>query len=444
METALPVGLEITLAPERLSEGSAEEKAAFGLLVIRTQQGSLTEGFDAFIDAYREGPLVSGYHVAEWIAWNWWRLRWEGRSASPDWSLAHKMTSIGEGYVWPNLTIFSDGVRTAIISAASQSDAKPFRYAGALPTVVPSGEFEAAIDAFIPKILARLESAAVADSNLARIWSDILLERADPNIAKRRRLEAFLGRDPDSVEDDAVERLLADGAKLGELAVSELAAEAAQRGPDAAVLGADGIVLLAETKGYSGSPRDSVKLDAHRKVAFDAGLPAWLIGVRAARALRDQERLGLDPISNRRLAQLAGVDAGALGEAAAAGAELSFALDTSPTDMKLVLRSKWDTGRRFDLGRLLGDRVMTSNGALHPATRASTYRQKAQRAFSAELLSPFEAVDGMLAGDYSAENQEEVAGHFQVSELTIATLLKNHGRIPRDDVDYDFDAPVAA
>lgn len=308
MGTALPVGLDITLDPERLNEGSAEEKAAFGLFVVRAEQRLLTEGFDTFIDASRKGPLVSGYHVAEWFAWNWWRLRWEGRSAAPDWNLAHKMNSIGEGYAWPNITIFSDGVRTALISSPSDPEAKPFRYLGALPTVVPSRDFEAAVDTFVPKILARLEGEAVHNSNLARIWADILAERGDPDVAKRRRLEAFLGRDPDSVEDDAVERLLADAKKLGEPALGELAAEAAQRGPDAVALSADGIVTIIEAKGFQGSPRDSVRLDADHKIVFAPDVPAWLFGVRAARALREQEKLGLDPINNTRLAKMAGVD----------------------------------------------------------------------------------------------------------------------------------------
>lgn len=437
------VGLEITLAPERMSEGSDEEKAGFGLFVMCAQQGSLTEGFDTFIDAYRDGPLVSGYHAAEWFAWNWWRLRWEGRSAAPDWALTHKMTSIGEGYVWPNLTIFSDGMRTALISSASQPDARPFRYVGALPTIVPSREFEAAVDAFVPKILARLASEGVRESNLARLWSDVLLERGEPDIAKRRRLEAFLGRDPDSVDDDAIERLLADSGRLGESALSELAAEAAQRGPDAAVIDADGLITIIEAKGFRGSPRDAARLDAEHKIETGADVPAWLVGVRAARALRDQEKLGVEPISNTRLARMAGVDPRALVEKAPADAKMSFALDNSPTDMGLVLRSKWETGRRFDLARLVGDRLLHTGGGLHPATRSGTYRQKAQRAFSAEFLSPFEAVDAMLAGDYSAENQDDVADHFDVSERTVDALLKNHGRIPRDQLNDDFEAAVA-
>lgn len=72
---------------------------------------------------------------------------------------------------------------------------------------------------------------------------------------------------------------------------------------------------------------------------------------------------------------------------------------------------------------------------MHPATRSNTYRQKAQRAFAAELLSPFQAVESLLDGDYSMESQLDVAQHFQVSDLTIRTLLVNHKRVDRNALD---------
>ena len=49
----------------------------------------------------------------------------------------------------------------------------------------------------------------------------------------------------------------------------------------------------------------------------------------------------------------------------------------------------------------------------------------------------------MLGDDYSVENQRGVAGHFQVSELTIRTLLVNHGRLEREDLDGEFEAAAA-
>lgn len=122
---------------------------------------------------------------------------------------------------------------------------------------------------------------------------------------------------------------------------------------------------------------------------------------------------------------------------------ISFVLDNNPREGSVVLRSRWVTGRRFDLARLIGDRLMASDGALHPATRAYTYRQKAQRAFAAELLASFKAVDDMLADNYSMERQQDVAEHFDVSPMTIDTLLKNHGRIERENSDFEFEAVAA-
>ena len=62
-----------------------------------------------------------------------------------------------------------------------------------------------------------------------------------------------------------------------------------------------------------------------------------------------------------------------------------------------------------------------------------------QRSFAAELLSPFESVENMLSGDYSMENRQDVADHFQVSEWTIRTLLVNHRRLQRQDLEEDFE-----
>jgi len=46
----------------------------------------------------------------------------------------------------------------------------------------------------------------------------------------------------------------------------------------------------------------------------------------------------------------------------------------------------------------------------------------------------------MLAGDYSMENQQEIAEHFDVSPMTIRTLLVNHRRIERDGLDFEIAA----
>ena len=117
---------------------------------------------------------------------------------------------------------------------------------------------------------------------------------------------------------------------------------------------------------------------------------------------------------------------------------ISFALRQAGEADRVLLRSRVPAGRRFELARLLGDRLLGDVAeSLHPATRSTTYRQKAQRAFAAELLSPFAQVWGMLDGDFSAESQQEVAEHFKVSELTIRTQLVNHRILDRDELESE-------
>ena len=76
--------LNISLTPMVLEVGSDEEKLAFGQLQITALGRLLTEGYDLGGKEieYRPGPYVSTYHLAEWLVWNWWRLRWEPRSAN--------------------------------------------------------------------------------------------------------------------------------------------------------------------------------------------------------------------------------------------------------------------------------------------------------------------------------------------------------------------------
>ena len=54
-----------------------------------------------------------------------------------------------------------------------------------------------------------------------------------------------------------------------------------------------------------------------------------------------------------------------------------------------------------------GDR--RKGGRLFPATELILSVKKLKQCFAAKLLSPFEFIDEMLEGDYSIENQLEVA-----------------------------------
>ena len=146
---------------------------------------------DSFQRELRHGPHVAGYSIAEWFAWNWWRHRWEGgcpreECAADQWELAHRMPSIGEGYVWPNVTVQSDGAYVLLTSEATRDPrASAFRYLGAPGLhVVRARDWEAAIDALVDSVVERLENARIRESDLHRVWQDVRRDRVD-----RRRLD---------------------------------------------------------------------------------------------------------------------------------------------------------------------------------------------------------------------------------------------------------------
>ena len=449
----MPGELTISLSSEALDSGSAEERATFGMFVITANGRALTEGADVDGHLLGRGPYVSGYPFAEWLAWNWWRLRWElGRPAAENavrrWDFAHRMSTIGEGYAWPNIAIFSDGRQSFLVSEQSQNpNAVMFRYIGASRREAVSAEsLETAIDGFVENILARLDGRELRCTNLHRLWNDVKAEREDRELARFRRLEAQLGYDPDEADEGAIRDRLNDAETLGEEALGEVAADEAAHG---GTMSAKDIENIATRSGFDANPNDAVVLSEPAGAPQPGEIEAWRIGQRLAQSIRNQENLDGLPLSDKRLAEFAGTRAGTISKKTVRSEGISFAFDRDGRRSRIALRSKWKTGRRFELARLIGDRVFGNQIAgcvepLYPATRTYSYRQKVQRAFAAELLSPFESVNDMLDGDYSEEMQNEVAEHFTVSPLTIRTQLVNHRRIGREDAPDVVDHGPAA
>lgn len=415
-----------------LEQGSPEERAGFAALGISAYGVCLTAGHDRLLQSIRQAPFLSAYHLAEWLAWNWWRLRWEPRKAGVEWELSHDMASIGNGYIWPNIQIASDGNTIALVAKPTpERENTPYRYINDVTSLISAAEFEGEVDLFIEAVIRRLESLQIVESNLADIWRSVLLERQDPERSRYRKLEALLGEDPDEMDEPVLRRWLADASLTGQAALEEIAASRVlgQELPDLRHL-----VEVARSKGAHANPADRATFEPGTDLRKGAS-PAWEVGVTSARLFRTQLGLGAKPLSNQLLAEIYGTGADLLNETKESlGMDLSLAL-VDANEARVLLRSKWQTGRRFELARLLADALLyPDTDPLSPATRSTTYRQKAQRAFAAELLCPISAVDEVLAGDYSMESQQDAAHHFNVSELTIRTQLANNDRISRSEL----------
>lgn len=425
-----------------LDGGFPEEQATFGAIGIRVDNVWLSVGRDKFTDTLTNMPLISGFYLAEWIAWNWWRLRWEPRrhSSSDEWGLAHEIASVGSGYIWPNVTIWSDGKRIRLAARPMPDDPSVmYHYVSDFDATIPSQEFERATDEFIKLTCDRMDSKNIRDSNLHALWRELQSDRNDPEIYRRRKLEALLGFGPQEAEPRVLDVLIDEATSLGESAIEELAA-ASMVSKQAGI--AKRLENLARNHGFRISKANQFRFSSRLNlVSPDADTPAWVIGTEAAKTMRKEASLDDRPISNGKLCELAAVPRTALSHDTPLNRmphhKMAFILDKDQMQ-RIVLRSKWETGRRFELTRLIGDQLVGQYGEqLCPATRTYTYRQQLQRAFAAELLSPFEAVEQALDGDYSDENQQLVAERFRVSPMVIRRQLVNNDRADQDGLEAD-------
>ena len=432
--------------------GDQEEAATLGLLIIKTPSRILTLGLNKHVKKRREGPLVSAYPVAEWFAWNWWRLTSEvgerpaNESAAREWDFSHRISTIGSGYDWPNISIYSDGCISYLDSTRSMPNSvRSFEYYDSSLAIVSTKALESAMSDFIDNTIKLLENKGIQDSNLQLLWKDLMSERSSPDDARFRAMEARLGLNPDDLDEDEICGILGNADSIGLDALNEVAADAARMGYSAGSFPSAEMFQNASAEfGFDVSLDSMVTLSEkpadHSNSVWKYGEEeAWRIGKQLAGMLRLQENLNEKNISNRQLAQCAGLKEAAISDISTHWEKMSFCFKNISSVSKLALRPKWVTGRRFELARLIGDRVAREfwklpEERLSPATGASSYRQRLQRAFAAEFLSPIEYIDEITEKDYTQENQRIAAKEFNVSEEVVSWQIWNHKRIRESSI----------
>ena len=421
------LGGEFSGSPEPV-----EDEATLSEIVIEAAGDTLTQVLDLETGRVRNGANLSAYRLAEWLTWNWWRLRWEPahqnirRDWSLEWRQAHEMAGIGRGWLWPDVTIISDGLRIELdVRPSSETRTERLRYMSDKRTVISAEAFEVGVDDLVARVLERLDRSLVPDSDLGIAWRELAAERNNAELTTYRMIEACRGFDVDQADPGQIEQIIADGAELGTSAISEIAADQFLTAKE-----------LHEAAAHSGFETDPGSGADPLDGSWDGlgNIPPWRVGADAAVSLRSREKLGDDQVSDVRLAELCGSDGRVLDELGTGG-PMAFSLHANCHGSRVVLRSKWRTGRRFELARLLADRLLVeTEGSLRPATRTSTYRQKMQRAFAAELLCPVASLVDFLNDDFSDEAREEAAGRFDVSPLAVTAVLVNNGKLDRDEI----------
>ena len=382
----------------------------------------------------RDGARLSAKELALWLAANWWRLRFEGPlpenaefELAHEWKMSHNLASIGNGYVWPNIEITTDGEVVELTSKATRSNhGETITYLETGTFSVPVKAFEKSIDDFIKVVLERLEECGVYQSELLEFWDEIARERKDAALASARRLEAMLGFDPYEAPKDEIETLLSWASKYGEDGLDEIAylyrrRSHAEMQALLKSLESDATpeVSLAGIPSLNGHPPSSGKL-----------LP-WEIGVEMAKQIRPKLVEGVEPLNNDRLSDI--LESDIVSHVTAGNAprgNFAAAVQHNGSKHKVRFQSPHADNRRFELARVVGDVLISGHSeGMHVALHGYSNRQKVQRAFAAELLAP---LDGLLQdlgtdGNPSEDAIFASAERYGVSDLVVRRKLNNHG-----------------
>jgi len=412
--------------------GAREEIATRGLLRITCDGRSLTRNDEEWSSSTADSVHVSMYPLALWLVWNWWRLIAEpspdAEVRSADWRASHELSAVGDGYLWPRLSVASDGETVQLTMRPTRlGQRQPVRYLASGDAFVSLAEFESAATNFVEIVIGRLDKLQIRDTDLEITWRELCAERANPQSTRHRRLEALLGCDPDEASSDALRAIDSLEPEAGVGATAELAA---------ALVGTDipEIVRRMSAASRNGvgcrAPADVLRapdLDACRSAARDSSIIPWERGSDAARRFRSARGLGLDPIDSDQLADLIGLDSQALRDKSDLTWLPAGIAIRDESGLKVLLRSRNRRSRRFELARLIGDLVAVPDGeAWYPATDLKTARQKVQRAFATHLLCPVDGLRRYLGNDDSNDAKEAAADYFDVSDLMVDGQLKNN------------------
>ncbi len=408
---AEPLGSETPTELRRIRISAGEE-----VLTRLVRNGSEHD------DALQAPPA----QLAFWLVDNWWRIHFEPVPASgPDatWRLAHEISSIGGGHVWPRVVLWGEGARRGVavhpepLPAPVQFLAHGIRY-------VPGSAVEASADAFIRQMLAE----SVEDHEALRAEYRVLCdERADEDACRWRTVEAMLGSDVDEAPAQLMEELDGLMAQYGEESLEEAVLAKPDDGAATALRSAVEATRMSDVRVGLPVPLDAVAFDRRPHTA------PWEAAEQAAASLRAKLSLG-GPVLNTLLGDVFGVAPRVFRQQSGPPIPYGLRMREEKGDAnRISLNTVRSQARRFEFCRSIGDMLWSGNDGLGPVSDAMSTRQKFQRAFAQSFLCPYPELLDYCGPAPGQDDVAAAARRFHVSERTIWTVLVNKKRIERNE-----------
>ncbi|MET8699081.1 hypothetical protein ABZW10_09450 [Kitasatospora sp. NPDC004723] len=412
-----------------------EHKATWARIEMRAGDDLITLVEDLDSGSSRRSIYAPLYPLAEWLAFNWWKLLYNSRLSRPELSNRldqYRLTNpelrqnnfrrIGDGFAWPDVALIPAGKQTTLSWRPYSSPVANWRirYISRGDIIADSAELRGELARIINSVISRLDEQGLTSTALHKEWAAVA--SADPEEADYCRTAARLGLDPYSEAHEFEEEIIRSFESLPAELFSDFvdaASPAMLRESQKWISKASGRVDGISTPK---SPHMAdIRTALQSQSTYKSSRP-WETGWEQARIAREAAGVGStkkfsvrDYVSTQEISSPE-PRIHALGRRYGTGAALVVGSTQTPARAK-----------NFLLGRALWHSAV-DNDSRFLITSAYTEKQKVERAFSAELLAPAAGIMQLLNGDpwsVSLEAVEMIADHFEVSAVLVQHQIEN-------------------
>lgn len=378
----------------------------------------------------RQSIFTSAYPLAEWIAYNWWPLRYEIRASatssqswtwsgvhSNPWLRRHNFRAAGGGMPWPDLTVVPEGAVSRVIWRAGPGLAQQsLRFLEGGDLYLGFEELVSELARFVNQVVDRLDDRGIS-SPLTKEWR--ALNELDEEEASFAQAAARLGLDPFSLAENVQEDLVAISNSLAQPLLDEFLDSADPH----QLTEASAWLAMARVRAGKAtvSSRAVLDLGGPQRASVIKSLP-FERGYTLARAVR--AALGVRPRDRLSIKEL--VSKVTLGRPSAGLEGFTGVRPSGHVVLVLPGERLHPTAVRFAQARALG-LALISGRAESLLDPASTDLTKETRAFAAELLAPADGIREYLEVLPAATQQafDAVAARFDASSWLIQHQYEN-------------------
>lgn len=396
---------------------SAELRETWARLTISVGDDVVTLVEDVQNRSIRRSIYVSLYPFAEWIATNWWLLRFNGRGQRR-FDVERRQTTLGagDGFLWPDLRIVPEGESTEL---TWWSDQRPrvgaeSRYLAQGTATVSSDETMFELTRLVQAVIDRLDEADLNETPLHKEWS--ASTGLDSDESEFAEASARLGLDPFSDGIDFAALIESAFASLDPAVRDDFLDAVSPRGIEESL---DWVSrgLIKVPPGVSDLGLERIRSEFGVTPRLDSVAP-WQLGWESARRVREIMDVATGaPVEQIPVQQ--NFEASGRREIMGVGCGFGDGIGL------VTSRNLNEASNRFHRARAIWHALAHDNGEPFLLTSAFSTSQSVGRAFATEFLAPSSGLDTFLAGDFTSDAIQDAAVHFDAPVEVVRHQVEN-------------------